>query len=159
MKQDRIEIKRATPHHVPAIARFWAEFTSYHYDFDPLDNEGPTSREAYKSYLLTLVEDEECEVLVALRQGRVLGYCVGRAGYERMMYQLLRRPVHRIRRYPWGNTGSDIGAALFIRMQSWFRDRGEEPLSMRKMYESRSADFIGVKWEERTEDFSWALFT
>ena len=86
-------IRRATPADVPAIGRMGALLVRLHHDFDPQRFIAATPRTAdgYGSYLGTQLAEPDVVVLVAERDGRVVGYTY--AGIEGVDYMALRGPA------------------------------------------------------------------
>jgi ribosomal protein S18 acetylase RimI-like enzyme len=88
-----VEIRPATPADVPAIGRLGALLVRTHHDFDPKRFIAATSRteQGYGSFLGTQLDEPNVIVLVAERDGEVLGYTY--AGVEGNDYMALRGPA------------------------------------------------------------------
>jgi ribosomal protein S18 acetylase RimI-like enzyme len=88
-----VNIRRATPADVPAIGRLGALLVRTHHDFDPKRFIAATSRteQGYGSFLGTQLDEPDVIVLVAERDGEVLGYTY--AGVEGNDYMALRGPA------------------------------------------------------------------
>lgn len=86
-------IRPATPADLPAIGRLGALLVRLHHDFDPrrFIAATPRTEHAYASFLGTQLEDPNIVVLVAARNGEVLGYTY--AGVEGPDYMSLRGPA------------------------------------------------------------------
>jgi len=78
---------------IPAIGRLGAQLVRLHHDFDPQRFIAATSgtEHGYASFLGTQLDDPDVIVLVAERDGQVLGYTY--AGVEGVDYMSLRGPA------------------------------------------------------------------
>jgi len=90
---DAVRIRRATPADVTAIGRLGALLVRTHHDFDPKRFMAPTSRteNGYGSFLGTQLDEPNIIILVAERDGEVLGYTY--SGVEGNDYMALRGPA------------------------------------------------------------------
>jgi ribosomal protein S18 acetylase RimI-like enzyme len=88
-----INIRPATAADLPAIGRFGALLVRTHHDFDPKRFLAATSQteHAYGSFLGTQLDDPNIIILVADRDGDVIGYTY--AGVEGNDYMSLRGPA------------------------------------------------------------------
>jgi ribosomal protein S18 acetylase RimI-like enzyme len=99
-------IRPATPVDLPAIGRLGALLVRTHHDFDPrrFIAATPDSERLYASFIGSQLEDPDILVLVAERDGEVLGYTyAGLEGYDYMalrgpagaLYDIVVDPAHR----------------------------------------------------------------
>jgi ribosomal protein S18 acetylase RimI-like enzyme len=90
---DGVAIRRATPVDMAAVGKLGALLVRTHHDFDPKRFIPPTSQTArgYGSYLGSQLENPDVIVLVAERDGAVIGYTY--AGVEGTDYMSLRGPA------------------------------------------------------------------
>jgi ribosomal protein S18 acetylase RimI-like enzyme len=88
-----IVIRPAAPPDMEAVGRLGALLVRIHHDFDPERFIAATARtpQGYASFLGTQLEDSSVVVLVAERDGQVLGYTY--AGVEGYDYMSLRGPA------------------------------------------------------------------
>jgi ribosomal protein S18 acetylase RimI-like enzyme len=86
-------IRPATPADLPVLGRLGALLVRVHHDFDPLRfiAAGPETEQLYASYLGTQLAKPDVVILVAERDGEVLGYTY--AGVEGNDYMALRGPA------------------------------------------------------------------
>lgn len=89
-------IRPALPTDLPAIGRLGALLVKTHHDFDPerFIAPMPGTPQGYANYLGTQLKEERVIVLVAEREGAVVGYVY--AGLEGMDYMALRGPAGAI---------------------------------------------------------------
>jgi ribosomal protein S18 acetylase RimI-like enzyme len=92
-KSAAAKIRPATPADLPAIGRLGALLVRTHHDFDPKRFLAPTSRttDQYGWFLGTQLNEPNIIILVAERDGEVLGYTY--AGVEGNDYMALRGPA------------------------------------------------------------------
>jgi ribosomal protein S18 acetylase RimI-like enzyme len=88
-----VVIRRATRADVPTIGRLGASLVRLHHEFDPQRFIAATTRteHGYGSFLGTQIQDADTVVLVAERDGTVIGYTY--AGVEGFDYMSLRGPA------------------------------------------------------------------
>ena len=88
-----VSVRPATPADLRAIGRLGALLVRMHHDFDPqrFIAARPRSEEMYASFLGSQLEEKDVLVLVAERDGEVLGYTY--AGIEGFDYMALRGPA------------------------------------------------------------------
>jgi ribosomal protein S18 acetylase RimI-like enzyme len=86
-------IRPASPADLPVLGRLGALLVRVHHDFDPqrFIPAGPETEGLYASFLGTQLQKENIVVLVAERDGEVLGYTY--AGVEGNDYMALRGPA------------------------------------------------------------------
>jgi len=103
---DAVGIRAATPADTPAIGRLGALLVRVHHDLDPQRFIAATSRteSAYGSFLGTQLNEPNIVILVAERDGEVIGYTyVGVEGTDYMslrgpagvLYDIVVDPAHR----------------------------------------------------------------
>jgi len=90
---DAVGIRAATPADTPAVGRLGALLVRLHHDLDPQRFIAATSRteSAYGSFLGTQLDEPNIVILVAERNGEVIGYTY--AGVEGTDYMSLRGPA------------------------------------------------------------------
>lgn len=88
-----ITVRPATPSDLPAIGRLGALLVRTHHDFDPqrFIAATPDTERGYAWFLGTQLEESKAIVLVAEREGKVVGYTY--AGVEGRDYMALRGPA------------------------------------------------------------------
>jgi len=86
-------IRKATPKDLPAIGRLGALLVRTHYDFDPkrFIAPSPDTEDKYGWFLGTQLEKPNIIILVADRDGKVIGYTY--SGVEGNDYMALRGPA------------------------------------------------------------------
>ena len=90
---DAVGIRAAKPADTAAIGRLGALLVRLHHDLDPQRFIAATSgtESAYGSYLGSLLDNPDIVILVAERDGEVIGYTY--AGVEGTDYMALRGPA------------------------------------------------------------------
>jgi ribosomal protein S18 acetylase RimI-like enzyme len=88
-----VQIRPATPKDVPTIGRLGALLVREHHDFDPqrFIAATPQTEKGYGSFLGTQLEEPKIVILVAERDGNVIGYTY--SGVEGTDYMSLRGPA------------------------------------------------------------------
>ena len=88
-----ITVRPATPADLPAVARLGVLLVRMHYEFDPLRfiPATPATERGYREFLGRQLADADIVVLVAERDGEVVGYTY--AGLEGWDYMSLRAPA------------------------------------------------------------------
>lgn len=88
-----VHIRPATPKDVPTIGRLGALLVREHHDFDPQRFIAATAQteKGYGSFLGTQLEEPNIVILVAERDGEVIGYTY--SGVEGTDYMSLRGPA------------------------------------------------------------------
>jgi ribosomal protein S18 acetylase RimI-like enzyme len=93
VRVDAVTIRRAAPADTPALGRLGALLVRVHHDLDPERFIAATSRteNGYGSFLGTQLDEPTIVILVAERDGEVIGYTY--AGVEGTDYMSLRGPA------------------------------------------------------------------
>ena len=121
-----IAIRPATPADLPALGRLGALLVRMHHDLDPerFIAAPPRTEDAYASFLGRQLEEPNVVVLVAERDGEVLGYTyAGVEGWDYMslrgpagvLYDIVVDPAHR---------GHGVGRALLDAALAALKARG-----------------------------------
>jgi ribosomal protein S18 acetylase RimI-like enzyme len=121
-----VTIRQATPKDLKAIGRLGALLVRTHNDFDPkrFIAATPRTENAYGSFLGTQLEEPNIIVLVAERDGKVVGYTY--AGVEGNDYMALRGPagvLYDIIVDP-GHRKNGVGSMLLDATMRALKDRG-----------------------------------
>jgi ribosomal protein S18 acetylase RimI-like enzyme len=121
-----VVIRPAASDDVSAIGRLGALLVRTHYEFDPKRFIAPTpqTEHGYGSFLGTQLRDARAVVLVAERDGEVIGYTYG--GVEGFDYMALRGPagvLYDIVVHP-AHRGHGIGHALLDAALAALEERG-----------------------------------
>ncbi len=126
MNTHETAIRRATKADLPALGRLGAHLVQTHYDFDR--NRFMTPRadadKGYAWFLGTQLDNPDAVILVAEREGEVLGYVY--AGIEPLNWKELRDEAGFIHDIVVEHKGRRMGlaAALIQRAVDWLRERG-----------------------------------
>jgi ribosomal protein S18 acetylase RimI-like enzyme len=121
-----VTIRPAKPADLPAVGRLGALLVAQHHEFDPkrFIAATPQTERAYASFLGSQLEEPKTVVLVADRDGEVLGYTyAGVEGYDYMslrgpagaLHDIVVDPVHR---------GHGIGGMLLDATLAALEERG-----------------------------------
>ena len=73
-----ISIETAERKHIPQIISLWHELMDYHATLDPLFKTRPDGAKNWEHYIRDLMGMREGKVLIALKDGEVIGYSVCR---------------------------------------------------------------------------------
>ncbi len=123
---DAFVIRPATRGDRPALGRLGALLLETHYEFDPqrFMAPGESSADGYGWFLGTQLRDEEVVVLVAERDGAVVGYVY--AGLEPQSWKELREACGFIHDVVVDESGrrAGIASALIAAATEWLRARG-----------------------------------
>jgi ribosomal protein S18 acetylase RimI-like enzyme len=119
-------IRRATREDRAALGHLGALLMTMHYEFDRQRflAPGEHAEEGYADFLVSQLDDPDTLVLVAERDGAVVGYCY--AGIEPLSWKELRDRagfIHDLLIDPAAR-GQGAGEALMHAATAWFRERG-----------------------------------
>jgi GNAT superfamily N-acetyltransferase len=123
---DSVVIRRAEQRDVPALGRLGAALIRVHYAFDRdrFLAPGAHPEEGYGRFLGSQLEGDDVAILVAERDGRVVGYAY--AGIEPLSWKELRDVAGFIHDVLVDEDvrGAGIGARLVEAAAAWLIDRG-----------------------------------
>ena len=119
-------IRPAAPADLPELGRLGALLVRVHHEFDPqrFIAATPQTEHGYASFLATQLQEPDIVILVAEREGEVLGYAY--AGIEGSDYMALRGPagvLHDVVVDP-AHRGTGIGRMLLDATLAALRARG-----------------------------------
>ena len=119
-------IRPAITADLPALGRLGATLVRVHYEFDRdrFMRPGRDAEDGYAAFLATQLEDPDCLVLVAERDGAVVGYLY--AGIEPQSWKELRERagfIHDVL-VEESSRRARLADALIDRAIDWLRDRG-----------------------------------
>lgn len=119
-----ITIRCAKPEDEDAVLQLWQEMMDYHARLDSRFQPAPDGKEHFQAALREWMADETRRVLVAVSNGEVVGYIIGRLAEN--------PPVFAMRYFgyitdicvapQWRHKG--VGRKLFAALQGWFRQQG-----------------------------------
>lgn len=125
-------VRRARPEDVPALGRLGALLMRTHYEFDSARFMAPGDdpEGGYGWFLGTQLRDPDVVVLVAERDGAVVGYVY--AGLEPQSWKELREPAGFIHDVVVDDTGRRAGVATMLLEAAiaWLRERGTPRVMM-----------------------------
>ena len=135
------DIRRARSAELPSLGRLGALLVQQHHDFDPRRFLAPraATAEHYAAFLGSQLDDPDALVLVAEREGRVIGYTFSAMeGYD---YKSLRGPaglLHDILVDP-DHRGRGVGRRLLDETISMLRARGARQVVLSTAERNESA--------------------
>jgi len=119
-------IRRATADDAPALGRLGALLLRAHYEFDHdrFMAPRPNAEAGYGAFLVSQLDDEDVVVMVAEREGTVIGYVY--AGLEPRSWKELREACGFIHDVAVEEVGRRLGVAtaLIDAAVEWLRSRG-----------------------------------
>ena len=119
-------IRLAQAADAPRISQLWMEMVAYHAQFDPQTfRAAENGAEAYAQFIESRLQNADARVLVAERDGALVGYALGAvANISTGLYLPLRSGmILDIFVCPAQRRGG-IGRALVERLALWFRAQG-----------------------------------
>jgi GNAT superfamily N-acetyltransferase len=121
-----LTIRRAEPRDARALGTLGAALMRTHCAFDTerFLAAGDDAERGYASFLRSQLDDDDAVVLVAARDGRIVGYVY--AGLEPMSWKELRGPagfIHDVM-VEDDEQGAGAGSALIDAAIAWLRDHG-----------------------------------
>jgi ribosomal protein S18 acetylase RimI-like enzyme len=126
MATDSIMVRPATTADLVTLGRFGAVLMRTHYAFDPQRflPPGDDPERGYAWFLGTQLADDDAAVLVAERDGAIVGYVY--AGLEGISWKELRGPAGFIHDIVVADAarGAGVARALLTAAVQWLRHRG-----------------------------------
>jgi len=120
----KIRIRRARQEDLEAVLDLWQEMMDYHARLDVRFQPAADGREYFRPAVQEWMADDTWRVLVAVADGQVVGYIIGRVAEN--------PPVFEMRHFgyvtdicvapDWRGTG--VGRRLFAALRNWLRHRG-----------------------------------
>jgi GNAT superfamily N-acetyltransferase len=124
-------IRVATRRDVPAIVALWKELMDFHRERDPFFTRSRNGSEIFARFVEENVRNDAACVLVAVVDGRVVGYCQGML--DRHPPALAMSDFGQI--LDFGVTAeyrrAGIGARMFQQLCEWFRREGIRRIEVR----------------------------
>lgn len=124
------EIKTADYSHVSQMVELWKELMDHHAAIDPYFEMGPDGPGNFERFVSSLLILEDARVLVAVEDGRVVGYCIGQV--------VMRPPVFKRELHGFitdmtvtaTRRRKGIGTLLLVGMKDWFRTKGIDRIEL-----------------------------
>lgn len=118
-----ITVRRARPGDIEPLLDLWQEMMAYHARLDGRFVPAADGRQAFRPTVEAWMADEMWRVLVAVADGKVVGYTIGRIAEN--------PPILEMQRYGWITDicvarqwrRAGVGRRLFAALRSWFRRR------------------------------------
>lgn len=152
-----MEIVTAKEHHISEIGRLWLEFMRFSQDTDPIFTpQDGTIPIFIDEYLRPAMEAENSLVLVALDEGKVVGYS----------YSLINKPSNLEKREKYGCVHDvfitreyrrkGIGEMMFNEIMNWFQSNDVHRVELDVIAQNQVASSF---WEKHGfTDFKRTLF-
>jgi len=116
--------------HIPEIVKLWEEFSRFHEPFDPRFPMVDNARSGYETHLRESLVAEDTRVLVALDEGRVVGYVMA----------MIRKsaPVWKRKRYGYieemavtaSSRRHGVGSLLLKVVLDWFKSENLDMIEL-----------------------------
>lgn len=116
------EIRPATARDLPEIVEAWGELALYHAELDSAFAPAEQWRDEYRHFIRGLLGRDDALAVVAVQNGDVIGYGVGRISVLPGFFQRRRRGyIHDlVTRERYRNRG--VGRRLVEALVAWMRD-------------------------------------
>ncbi|MGH2372774.1 MAG: GNAT family N-acetyltransferase [bacterium] len=116
------EIRPATARDLPEIVEAWGELALYHAQLDRAFAPAAQWRDEYRQFIRGLLGRDDALAVVAVQNGRVIGYGVGRISLLPGFFERRRRGyIHDlVTREAYRNRG--VGHRLVEALLAWMRD-------------------------------------
>jgi ribosomal protein S18 acetylase RimI-like enzyme len=120
----KVTVRRARPEDLDALLDLWQEMMDYHARLDRRFVPAAEGKRVFRPTIEAWMADELWRVLVAVADGQVVGYTIGRIADN--------APVFEMQQYgyvtdicvaaDWRRAG--VGRRLFTALRTWFRRHG-----------------------------------
>ena len=125
-----MRIIKARESHLTGIIDAWEEFTRFHEPYDPRFPMKDNVREGYHIYIKGLIKAEDTLVLVALDNGKVVGYSIAAVrksspGFKREKYGHIEEMAVTAAYRRKG-----IGTQLLKKILAWFRTQNLDMIEL-----------------------------
>lgn len=140
-----MEIVKAQDFHVPGIVEVWEEFALFHEDMDPRYPMVDNVRSGYKEHLREMMAAEDTLVLVALNEGKVVGYSVAQIrksspAFQREKYGFIEEMAVKA-----DYRRRSIGEQMLEKILDWFKSRNIDMIEL----EVAAANQVGYPFWEK----------
>lgn len=131
MSKNALKIRPAADADIPVVGRLWREMVLLHGELDPLFTLTEDALQHFADFVHRQIEDPQSVLLVAERDGEVVGYCLAaRATYP---------PVFRTQEYGMiydmavsaERRREGVGEKLYGEVLRWFEERGIRRIELR----------------------------
>jgi len=126
-----MDIQEATVRHIPDIITLWKELMDYHKDLDLFFARRKEGHINFKMHLMECIKSEDACVFIAVENGEVLGYILGKIEkhppvFETETYvEIFDMYVKKVYRR------HKIGAQLVQNIVSYFKKKGVSRIEMK----------------------------
>jgi GNAT superfamily N-acetyltransferase len=126
-----MRIVRAEPSHIDQIMQLWNEFAEYHQRIDPYywTVEGGDTK--FGDYILSIMSQEDAQVLAAMEGGLLLGYCLSHIHQRSPLFTETKVGILSDLAVRADRRGQGTGSALIEESLAWFRAQGVKRVELR----------------------------
>jgi ribosomal protein S18 acetylase RimI-like enzyme len=119
-----VQIRQARNQDLEAVLDLWEEMMDFHAGLDERFEPAPDDRDIFRDTLREWIAGEERRVMVAVAEGRIIGYTIGVITENPPIFKMrLYGHVSDICVAPaWRRKG--VGRRLFAALRKWFRRHG-----------------------------------
>jgi ribosomal protein S18 acetylase RimI-like enzyme len=129
--KSELVIRKATIKDLESIGILWMEFMDFHKKRDPIFTRSANGHEHFKEFIAGHLEKESSLVLVAEKDGALLGYCLAMLSKNPPVFE--NRDYGSV--YDLAVTGKCrrawIGEKMYKTAESWFSERGVHRIELR----------------------------
>jgi GNAT superfamily N-acetyltransferase len=125
-----MKIVRAQEAHVPEITELWKELMDYHRQLDGFYSRREDAEDNFHMYLRDCMDASDCLAIVAVENGRALGYSVSSISSHPPVLEIEEYGLIRDMAVGSEYRGRGIGSALLMETLDWFSEKGIERIEL-----------------------------
>jgi ribosomal protein S18 acetylase RimI-like enzyme len=125
-----VEIRKATQEDLDGIIDQWKDFMDYHITFDRFWTRSKLGHEKVHHFIRSILKNPDCQVLVATKNKRIIGYQISQIQEHPPVLQRTRYCLVNDIAIDKKFRGKGIGSKMFEKVKKWAKSKGVDRMEL-----------------------------
>ncbi|RJP32897.1 MAG: GNAT family N-acetyltransferase [Candidatus Omnitrophota bacterium] len=157
-----LKVRRAKLEDLPHVTALWKEMMDYHLSLDEHFEMVSNSDKAYLDYLVSVIDNYDYAILIAEKNGAIVGYTIGMILVNPAVFSLARYGFIAEMAITASEQHAGIGEQLWLHVRKWFFRRGIEVIQLNVSPRNKKgynfwqkmgcSEFLHIMWHDIPKD-------